>query len=350
MQQYDPNIPDKQNLAQTDLGRIKDNFNSLRSHEEGDIPPANPVAGMIWKTGLNPSGYIAKSYYMRDTTNTTWVYLFGEDNLPLVDPSNSAQGDILIRDANGWTRLPAGNNGDALFSQGANKNPIWQSGSRMQIFTSSGIFTVPPTVTQVLVTLVAGGGGGGGGGAASYSCGGGGGGGGGAGNYLLRHPFNVTPGEVIPVTVGQGGSGGSGAGYGSYVSGHNGSDGQPSSFGSYISVDGGGHAGGGHSVPDSYAGGLAGMHRGHMSNISTNGNAGTPSTGGSGGHGGGTVWGTKGFEQNTGGGGGSAGGHGGSAHFTHWGAGGGGGGGGNIELSGGGNGGNGMQGICIVEW
>jgi len=40
-------------------------------------------------------------------------------------PSGSAQGDILIRDASGWTNLSAGNNGQFLKTQGTSANPVW---------------------------------------------------------------------------------------------------------------------------------------------------------------------------------------------------------------------------------
>lgn len=45
----------------------------------------------------------------------------------IVIPSGSVQGDILIRDATGWTRLPAGVSGQGLKTQGAGQNPIWDA-------------------------------------------------------------------------------------------------------------------------------------------------------------------------------------------------------------------------------
>ena len=42
-------------------------------------------------------------------------------------PSGSVQGDILMRDASGWTRLPFGTNGHFLKTQGASANPVWAS-------------------------------------------------------------------------------------------------------------------------------------------------------------------------------------------------------------------------------
>ena len=42
-------------------------------------------------------------------------------------PSGSSQGDILIRDDSGWTRLAAGTSGQYLKTQGASSNPVWAS-------------------------------------------------------------------------------------------------------------------------------------------------------------------------------------------------------------------------------
>jgi len=58
--------------------------------------------------------------------NPVWSTPTGGEDL-IADPANSTQGDILIRDANGWTRLPAGNSGQFLKTQGANKNPVWDN-------------------------------------------------------------------------------------------------------------------------------------------------------------------------------------------------------------------------------
>jgi hypothetical protein len=91
--------------------------------------------------------------------------------------------------------------------------------SNMQVFTSSGTFTVPAGVTKVKVTVVGGGGSGG--------TGGSGGGGGGAAIEIIS---GLTPASTVTVTVG----GASGT----------------SSFGAYCSATGGGAGGG--------AGGAAG--------------------------------------------------------------------------------------------
>ncbi len=96
--------------------------------------------------------------------------------------------------------------------------PIVLKTSGIQVFNSSGIFTVPPGVTTVYVTI----------------CGGGGGGtyyssiyfGGGAGEGYYRKKVIVRPNETINITVGIGGGDRQAGGI--------------SSFGTYLSCSGGG--------------------------------------------------------------------------------------------------------------
>ncbi|WP_174635172.1 glycine-rich domain-containing protein [Yersinia thracica] len=78
-------------------------------------------------------------------------------------------------------------------------------------FTSNGSFTVPANVTQIWVSGCGAGGGGGASLATNSSSFLTGGSGGGAGESIMRNPFNVTPGQVIPITIGTGGNGGSAA-------------------------------------------------------------------------------------------------------------------------------------------
>ncbi len=99
-------------------------------------------------------------------------------------------------------------------------------GSGVQSFTSSNNFAVPAGVTAVEVE-VWGGGSGSYASATSYPSGGGAGGG-----YARRRIAGLTPGQVVPVTVGAGGAGGT---TGGGVPGAGGS----SSFGAYVSATGG---------------------------------------------------------------------------------------------------------------
>lgn len=78
-------------------------------------------------------------------------------------------------------------------------------------FTSSGSFTVPDGVTQIFVSGCAAGGGGGSSLATNSSSFLTGGSGGGAGQPALNVPITVTPGQVIPITIGTGGTGGTAA-------------------------------------------------------------------------------------------------------------------------------------------
>ena len=98
-------------------------------------------------------------------------------------------------------------------------------GSNLVAITSSGNFTVPANVYRMKVRLV-GGGGGGAGSSASAS-----GGSGGAGGYAEGY-VSVTPGEVIPVTVGAAGAAG--------VASAAGGAGGTTTFGTFASTTGGG--------------------------------------------------------------------------------------------------------------
>lgn len=95
-----------------------------------------------------------------------------------------------------------------------------------RVFTSSGVFAVPPGITSVEVLVVGGGGGGG----ADF------GGGGGAGGVRYSANYSVTPGSTVAVTVGGGGGGAIQSG----VAGN----GEDSSFGSLVAAGGGGGSNG----------------------------------------------------------------------------------------------------------
>ncbi len=99
-------------------------------------------------------------------------------------------------------------------------------GSGVQVFTASTSFTVPAGVSQVEVEVW---GGGSGSFASTSTIASGGGSGGG---YARKRLIGLTPGQAIPVTVGQGGSGGTTAGAAATAGGS-------SSFGVYVSATGG---------------------------------------------------------------------------------------------------------------
>ena len=98
--------------------------------------------------------------------------------------------------------------------------------SGVRTFPTSGSFTVPPGVTQAEVELW-------GGGSGSFASANGMPSGGGAGGgYARMRISNLSPGQVVPVTVGAGGNGGTTAGSGATAGGTSG-------FGSYVSATGG---------------------------------------------------------------------------------------------------------------
>lgn len=154
-------------------------------------------------------------------------------------------------------------------------NILPKIGHGVQTFTADGTFTVPAGVTKILVTAC--GGGGGGSGARTGStlwCGHGGGG----GACIVRKPYNVTPGQQIPITIGAGGANG-----GSNSSNPTaGSKGGSTVIGSIITLAGG--DGGAKTVyQKSAAGGDGGGYGGSGGSDSSAGECGQNGTVGSGG-------------------------------------------------------------------
>jgi hypothetical protein len=122
----------------------------------------------------------------------------------------------------------------------------------MQVFTSSGAFTVPNGVTTLRVTVI---GGGGAGGYHSTLPGGGG----GAGGKAIGVVSGLVPGQSIAVTVGAGGAALTGPGTGN--------SGGTSSFGTYMSATGGFGGNGGTAALFAMAGGGGGAGVGGQINI-----------------------------------------------------------------------------------
>ena len=81
-------------------------------------------------------------------------------------------------------------------------------GIAVQIFTSSGTFTIPTGVTSLKVYVVGAGGGSGGCIKQTSECYSAAGGGGGSGGYALQFLSGLTPGNTLSVTIGSGGTAG----------------------------------------------------------------------------------------------------------------------------------------------
>jgi hypothetical protein len=244
------------------------------------------------------------------------------------------------------------------------KSPDTYRQSGKQVFTSSGVFHVPLTVSQVYLTGCAAGGNGGDGVDGNYA----GGGGGGGGEIVLNKAFSVTPGSSVVVTIGSVGANTS-FGAVSFNCGNNGSNGLGA-------IGGAGGTGGalGNGVVAGASGGRGGNSTetgitGSTSGFAEGGGGGAPlsfvSGGGGGGGGlgsfayysapsaggGGSVTGGAMGSHGGGGGGGGAGNgvSGGSGGRGGYGSGGGGG-GANYNAGVGGVGGSGGSAILIVEW
>jgi hypothetical protein len=133
------------------------------------------------------------------------------------------------------------------------KLPLLRPGfSTVQVFNSSGSFIVPNGVTTVRATAI------GGGGAAGYHSTMPG-GGGGAGGRAVGIVTNLTPGQVVPVTVGAGGAGS--------PTPATGNPGNTSSFGAFLSGTGGQGGGGGTAVQFAMPGGAGGIGVGGQYNF-----------------------------------------------------------------------------------
>lgn len=111
----------------------------------------------------------------------------------------------------------------------ASKESVAKLATKTEIFTQDGYFRVPDGVTSLRVMCYGAGGAGGAANSSGYT------GGGGGGGYYAEETIAVTPGEVIPVTIGLGGGGHFGNPHQSTVV----LTGGATSFGTYLSADGG---------------------------------------------------------------------------------------------------------------
>jgi hypothetical protein len=241
----------------------------------------------------------------------------GSQLVPPVDPG--WVGLAAVRVDAGVTQIPQ----SVIFTAQTTRYTPWKlpeltpGFAFSQAFTASGTFIVPNAVTRLRATVI-GAGGAGGSCTSGSSLGGGGGGAGGRGKVWLT---GITPGALIPVTVG---------GSGVAASGGTGGPGGTSSFGSFCSATGG--SGGTAGSSSSGIGGAGGTVTGagvyYVGSTGSDAIPGVARGGDGGGPGGG-----KGSSSGAVG-----------ANAVSWGGGGGG-------ASGSGfNGGSGGGGLVIVEW
>ncbi len=79
--------------------------------------------------GTTAQAWAAGTQIARMWTGYDWDQARAEIENRIAIPAGSAQGDILYRDASGWTRLPAGTAGQFLQTQGVGANPLWAAAS-----------------------------------------------------------------------------------------------------------------------------------------------------------------------------------------------------------------------------
>lgn len=194
---------------------------------------------------------------------STGVFYRGTSIMPTVAENDlvyirkdlaDAKGDLIVASAADIvTRLALGTSGQALVVDTADALGVkWGSPvakpNQVDVFTSSGNWSLPLGAKLVTVYLSGGGGGGGGGGSMIGSTGVSGGGGGGGGGSVLIVTYEADAlASVVPVVVGAGGAGGAGAnatGATLNVGSSNGSGGGSSTFKGSFSA-GGVSAGGG---------------------------------------------------------------------------------------------------------
>ncbi len=206
---------------------------------KGDIlvATANDVASAV-SVGANGTILVADS---SQSSGVTWAA-----NAPDVA---TTKGDLITRTASGYARIGVGANGTGLLANSSTATGLeWGAPAsvayyeKQEIFTSSGTWTAPLSVTKVNVLAV----GGGAGGAAGARIGAGAtatpGGGGAGGTAVFVRGVPVTPGVTYTVTVGAGGTGGLGlnvfqsSSNTTQTTGPGGSNGGNSSFGSVNTV------------------------------------------------------------------------------------------------------------------
>jgi hypothetical protein len=161
----------------------------------------------------------------------------------------TTKGDLITRTDSGYARIGVGTNGQGLLADSSTATGlVWGAPAsvayyeKFQVFTSSGTWTAPTSVTSVDVLAI----GAGGGGAAGARIGAGNiaspGGGGAGGNCVFIKQVPVTSGVTYTVTVGAGGLGGTGlnvfqsSANTTQTTGPTGSNGGDSSFGSVNTV------------------------------------------------------------------------------------------------------------------
>jgi hypothetical protein len=100
-------------------------------------------------TGTLPAARVGNGLTDAQVNNTLTLGSASTVDIGALNIASEAQGDVLIRDAAGWTRLGPGSVGQVLQTQGAGANPEWATVSAGGTFTTVDNDYGPETVNSV---------------------------------------------------------------------------------------------------------------------------------------------------------------------------------------------------------
>ena len=211
-------------------------INKTSSTQSIKIVGVGPTTGVTIAAGTEALVAWDGADFVACATSTTNLATQVTGTLPVANGGTGATtlalNNVILGNTTSAVQVVApGTTGNVLTSNGT----TWSStapastyaGPTVQVFTSSGTFTVPTGVTKALVTVFGGGGGGGYNGVS-----GSGSNFGGLGGSGTAYVSGLTPGGSITVTVGAGGTGRSSAGTGATAGG-------TSSFAALVTATGG---------------------------------------------------------------------------------------------------------------
>lgn len=176
----------------------------VRAALTGDVTTVGNAATVV---GGNADTVTTNADLTGIVTSTGNATAIADGDVPIAKLADGTDGELLTWDASGVIDTVAvGAADDVLTSNGVGLSPTFQTpsggGGSIEMFNTTGTWTVPAGVHFVELTMVGGGGGGRGANSSTGRPGGGG------GATLSRHIIEVTPAGNHLITVGAGGAGG----------------------------------------------------------------------------------------------------------------------------------------------